>query len=96
MENFAAIVRSLLTRIRSLPTSGPRDPKPPVAPAVECPPLYRVAPTAWGVDPDGNVYIDKIPAAATIARAAMPRRRRRRRLETAVFSLPVPRGLPAT
>ncbi len=91
MENFAAVVRSLLARIRALQTSGPGDPRP--LSAVEYSPLYQVAPTAWGVEAPGDA--SDATASATPP-ATTPKPRRRRRLEDAVFGLPVPRGLPVT
>ncbi len=60
--------------------------------------LYRVTPTAWGIDPAGNLPEDasQSDGRELAARSTPPRRRRRRRLEIPIFRLPVPRGLPAT
>ncbi len=98
MDSFAAVIRTLLVRIRALQSSRPGNPWPPSAAAGLDLSLYRVTPTAWGVEPAGA-----LPAAAPapggleiIACCKPPGKRRRRRLEIPIFRLPVPRGLPAT
>ncbi len=98
MDNFAAVVSSLLARIRALHTSRPGNPRPPSAAAVDYSSLYRVAPTAWGLDPSGGAPDGELPAATSTAAPTptAPAPKPRRRLETAVFGLPVPRGLPVT
>ena len=88
---FSRIIRSLLVRIRALESSRPRT-WPPTAGAESS--LYRVAPTAWGVDPVSAVPAPRAPE--TTVRSAPPRRRRRQRLEIPIFRLPAPRGLPVT
>ncbi len=93
---FNHVIRTLLVRIRALQSSRSKAPWPPTAAAVESP-LYRVAPTAWGVGPVSSAAT-QAPRSPEIAaaRTASPRRRHRRRLEIPIFRLPVPRGLPAT
>ncbi len=96
MENFAAVVRSLLVRIRAYQAS--RAETRPSSAAAEVSGLrYRVAPTMWGVGGAGGDG-DRIEAAGAVARPLAPAtaRRRRRPLELTVYGLPVPRGLPAT
>lgn len=51
MESFAAVLRCLLERIRALQHAYTADPWPPsVGPATGRPSLYKVRPTAWGLD----------------------------------------------
>ncbi len=90
------VTRTLLIRIRALQSSRAKAPWPPTAAAVESP-LYRVAPTAWGVGPvsPAATQAPRGPEVAAV-RTAPPRRRHRRHLEIPIFRLPVPRGLPAT
>ncbi len=94
MESFAAVVRTLLERIRAVQSRRSED-WPPSAAATASTSLYRVAPTAWGVaSSDPTVPAAPMPAQDASRRDVMPRRRQS--LEISVFGLPVPRGLPAT
>ena len=108
MESFAAVIRSLLVRIRAIQAAqANRHPG-------SCPPpattggqtfLYRVAPASWGVEPSAAADHRTDEPSNTgsplghASRRATPssiRRRRRRRLDLTAYGLPVPRGLPAT
>ncbi len=93
---FNHVIRTLLVRIRALQSSRSKAPWPPTATAAEAP-VYRVAPTAWGVGPvsPAATRAPRSPESAAV-RTALPRQRRRRCLEIPIFRLPVPRGLPAT
>ncbi len=100
MESFAAVVRSLLARIRALETSPTSSQWPPSAAAASASPVYQVEPTAWGVDRDAESLAGARSAAAapgvTTATADAPAAKPRRLFEISPFGLPVPRGLPAT
>ena len=101
MKSFAAVIRSLLVRVRALEVRRPGDPWSPSATAdggPRCAPatggIYRVPPTAWGVSAACDPGPDRAPAAPrTGRRAAMSPSRHRRRLDLSVYGLPVPRGL---
>ncbi len=99
MKNFASVLRSLLVRIRAFEASRSGSPWPPSAATGGESSLYRVAPTAWGVQPASVPETEPTAAATPGAERVAARRvpaRKRRHLEIPVFSLPVPRGLPAT
>ena len=101
MKNFNAVIRTLLARIETVRN---RSDWPPSATAVSTPvdSLYRVAPTRWGVAgpraPEGTVASQarKGNVAAPPRQPGETDRPHRFRLELNVFSLPVPKGLPAT
>ena len=95
MDNFAAVIRSLLARIRALETSPPGSPRSPVAASDESS-RYRVPLTMWGVAPLDDTPPSEPSDTTTSTRTISTPARRRRQLEVPVFRLPVPRGLPAT
>ena len=94
MESFAAVVRTLLHRIRAIQATHRLPGEwPPSAAAMSDRPhgrLYRVRPTAWGVDASEST------GAVRAAQHQEPRSAARRGLELTVYGLPVPRGLPST
>ena len=95
MESFAAVVRTLLHRIRAIQDSHPW---PPSAAAIHdrAPgSIYQVRPTAWGVDtPEASGRERRTPVREPAG--VEPRSAARRGLELTVYGLPVPRGLPST
>ena len=107
MESFAAVVRTLLVRIRAL-QAGRSGSQPPSASNVAADPeasRYRVAPTTWGVEGTGKEPrpAGRQPPASTSA-ASDPAADRstplyggsRRPLQLRAHRLPTPRGLPVT
>ena len=110
MESFAVVVRTLLARIRDLQNRNdrPQWPPPGAAGAISGD-LYRTAPTAWGIELDASPLLDSEPGYSeprTAPHSAEPRGPQggirgshhslAQRLELALSSWPVPRGLPAT
>ncbi len=95
-HSFADIIRSLLVRIRAHEISKSHKHWPPSATAGGD--LYRVVPTAWGVEPAEKLpeEVDAPPMNAPRPRRRLPAPARRRALRIPVFRMPVPRGLPAT
>ncbi len=91
--SFGDIIRSLLVRIRAYEKSRSHKHWPPTARTGAS--LYRVIPTAWGVESAEKRREDEAtpPSASASVRPAPDRRRG---LRIPVFRLPVPRGLPAT
>ncbi len=99
MESFATVVRSLLVRIRAFQASRSGNPWPPSAVVGGDAPIYRVAPSMWGLRGAGAKTGDEVIAGTAASPSARPATRRhasRRPLELTVYGLPVPRGLPAT
>lgn len=90
MESFAAVVRTLLDRIRAIQDATPL-PEPPAAPRRS---LYRVEPATWGVvDHHGPRAGRPAPADRAPRPAERAEADARRGLELTVYGLPAPRGL---
>jgi len=100
MESFAAVVRTLLHRIRAIQDRHDPGPRPAAVNDRAVGRIYRVRPTTWGVAAPETPRPAR-PAPASPAAARTPgeeagRGRARRGLELTVYGLPVPRGLPST
>ncbi len=102
MESFAAIVHTLLARIRVIQNRRDRREWPPSGSAgATSTTRYRVAPTAWGVDPEESPSAGSPRGSETGQARPVPAgsgstpRSATRRLELTAYGLPVPRGLPA-
>ncbi|MCP3957943.1 MAG: hypothetical protein GY719_08835 [bacterium] len=110
MESFASIVRTLLERIRAIQTAYTADRWPPSVDAVTDRSLYKVRPTAWGLDEEvlppyrgatpetaaaATPETDELPASTT---PIVERRAAspRWRLDLAARGLPPTRGLLST
>ncbi|MEM7353846.1 MAG: hypothetical protein AAF657_23805 [Acidobacteriota bacterium] len=100
MENFAAVLRTLLARIRAFEAArAGRDWPPSGDAATAHDTLYRVPATSWGLS-----ELDSAEPASTTDRMKTAEgapsepgdRVNRRGLELTVYGLPVPRGLPST
>ena len=100
MESFAAVVRTLLTRIRAIQASHSSGQWPPSASAVATTgAVYRVRPTTWGVEEAGGSAhaSDSEPSDRSVRDAsASTYAGARRRLRLTVYGLPEPRGLLST
>lgn len=99
MESFAAVVRTLLSRIRAIQDSNSGQWPPSAAATVSSGAIYRVRPTTWGVENAGGSPREAAsePSGRSARSAsASTYTGTRRRLELTVYGLPVPRGLPST
>ena len=111
MENFAAVIRTLLARIRTAEAAKSRRNPPPTAPAVidsKAHSRYRAATTTWGVvdaevestTADSPIEPESKPSIAgslpPASETYSASRRTHRSIELTVYPMPVPRGLPST